>query len=72
MEKQPELKERFCGNCRHHNVYEYPDLILCFVRYQKHEDPIVPTLGCCEEWEFDPQECFCLQEVLRKRNERKG
>ena len=72
MEKQPEPKERFCGNCRNHNVYQHPDLILCFVRYRKHEDPIVPTLGCCEEWEFDLQECFCLEEALRKRNERKG
>jgi len=72
MEKRLEPMERFCGNCRYHNAYQYPDLILCFVRYQKHEDPIVSIFGCCEKWEPKSQECLCLEEALKKRNQREG
>jgi len=67
MEERSEPKEKFCGNCRHHNVYQYPDFIFCFVRYQDHKDHVFPTLGCCEEWELKPQECFCVEEALKKK-----
>ena len=68
MEKTSESKERFCGNCSYHNAYQYPDLIFCFIRYQKRKDPVVPTLGCCEQWTFEPQECFCVEEALKKKH----
>ncbi len=67
MEKTLESKGRFCGNCRYHNVYQYPDLIFCFLRYQQHLGPVISTFECCEQWELKPQECFCVEEALKKR-----
>jgi len=67
--EKSESKRRFCGNCFHHNVYEYPDLILCNMRYESGKDSIVSTLGFCEHWKPAPQECFCVKEALKKRDQ---
>jgi len=66
--EKPESKRRFCGNCFHHNVYEYPDLILCKLHYQSGKDSIVPTLGFCEHWRPTSEECFCVREASKKRD----
>jgi len=71
MEEKSESKEKFCGNCRYHNTYEYPDLIFCFVQYKKRNNPVVSTLYCCDEWEFKPQGCFCLEDSFKKAGRKK-
>ncbi|MDH5419792.1 MAG: hypothetical protein OEX06_05610 [Candidatus Bathyarchaeota archaeon] len=68
IRKKSKSKSRFCGNCHYHNMYEYPVLIFCSLRYQNSNDFIVPTLGCCEKWTPDSQECFCVEEAMKKRN----
>ena len=68
-EKQAEPEKKYCGNCRYHDVYQYPDLIFCFVRYGRNLDSVYPTLGYCELWEKKTQECFCIEEALK--NERR-
>jgi len=69
MKKQLQSK-RFCGNCNNHSVYHYPDLIFCRLRHLSRSDPIVQTLGFCEQWEPCPQECFCVEEALNKRGQK--
>lgn len=67
MKKEANSGERFCGNCRYHNTYEYPDYVFCFVRFQKRENPVVSTLqNGCDHWESKLQECFCLDDTLKK------
>jgi len=66
MKEKPEPKEKFCGNCRYHNTYEYPKLVFCFVQYQKRNNPVVSALYCCDQWEFKPQGCFCLEDASKK------
>jgi len=66
--RKSEPRSKFCGNCYYHDAYEYPDLIICKLRYPNGTDFVVSTLECCENWEPDPQECFCVQEALEKRN----
>ncbi|MDI6691644.1 MAG: hypothetical protein QME50_07295 [Candidatus Bathyarchaeota archaeon] len=61
-------KQKFCGNCGNHNVYEYPEKIFCSKRFSKNEDPIVETLWCCPEWNPSSQECYCVEEALNKQN----
>ena len=68
IRKKSKSKSRFCGNCHYHNMYEYPVLIFCSLRYQNSNDFIVPTLGCCGKWTPDAQECFCVKEAMKKRN----
>jgi hypothetical protein len=64
---KPEAKEgRFCGNCGGHNLYEYPMRMFCSIRYAQNKDPIVDTLGCCEDWEPVTQECYCVREALKQ------
>jgi hypothetical protein len=63
-------KDRFCGNCRYHNSYNYPDQSFCFVKFQKLENPVVSTLDCCDQWTFKPQECFCLDDMLKKHEKK--
>ncbi len=67
--KKPESKRRYCGNCSQHNVYEYPDSILCSLRYESGKDSTVPTLWSCEHWKPSPEECFCVKETLKKRDQ---
>ncbi|MGQ9507043.1 MAG: hypothetical protein ACUVTB_04185 [Candidatus Bathycorpusculaceae bacterium] len=63
-------KQKFCGNCGNHNVYEYPEKIFCSKRFSKNEDPIVETLSCCPEWNPSSQECYCVEEALNKQNKK--
>jgi len=58
---------RFCGNCDGHNLYEYPMKMFCSKRYAKNKDPIVDTLGCCDDWEPVTQECYCVREALKQQ-----
>jgi hypothetical protein len=66
MKKQTVVK-KFCGNCFHHSAYSYPDRIFCVLHFLEKKDPIYATLDVCEKWKPDNQECFCLQEALKKR-----
>lgn len=59
-------KERYCGNCYHHCVYRYPEKTFCMFRFLKREDPVVSTLGVCENWRVDYEKCFCVQDALDK------
>ena len=60
-------KEKYCGNCNSHNVYHYPDTILCFKRYTEKKEPfIVPVFYSCDEWEQQLQECNCLKDASKK------
>ena len=68
IKKGSKSKNRFCGNCHYHDMYEYPDLILCRLHYQNSSNFIFSTLGCCEKWAPDSQECFCVEEAMKKRN----
>ena len=68
IKKESKSKNRFCGNCHYHDMYEYPDLILCRLHYQNSSNFIFSTLGCCEKWAPDSQECFCVEEAMKKRN----
>ncbi|MGC8896077.1 MAG: hypothetical protein ACP5LB_04820 [Candidatus Bathyarchaeia archaeon] len=61
-------KQKFCGNCGNHSTYEYPEKIFCSKRFSKNEDPIVDTLWCCPEWNPSSQECYCVEEALKKQN----
>jgi len=73
LKKEANIKEknRFCGNCRYHNSYNYPDQIFCFAKFQKRENPVTSVLNRCPEWASKPQECFCLDDTLKK-NEKKS
>jgi hypothetical protein len=69
VKNEVDIKEkgRFCGNCRYHNAYNYPDQNFCFLKFQNRENPVVSALDYCPEWLFKPQECFCLDELVRKK-----
>jgi hypothetical protein len=60
-------KQRFCGNCGYHNMYDYPDWVLCWMRFSEGKEPIVRTLWCCEHWSSSSQECFCVEEAKRSQ-----
>ena len=70
MRKEINLEKKFCGNCKWHNVYNYPNFIFCFERYMDHKDPVMSTLDCCEGWEPHNAECFCVKEAMSDRNHR--
>jgi len=59
-------EKKICGNCRYHNTYDYPDKIFCFVKFQKMVNPVVSILDSCDEWEYKPQECYCLEDSSKK------
>jgi hypothetical protein len=61
--------ERFCGNCESHNLYEFPSRMLCSTRHGQGKDPIVDTLWCCEDWNPVSQECYCVREAQRRKEE---
>jgi len=63
-------EKKYCGNCRYHNTYDYPDRVFCFVKFQRLDNPVVSALDCCSEWEFKPQECFCLDDTLKKNKKK--
>ena len=70
MDEKRLAPERCCGNCRWHDTYQYPDVIFCFLRYEKREDAILSVFDCCKYWTPDLQECFCIKDALRKREKR--
>jgi len=62
---------KVCGNCRYHNTYKYPDQVFCFARFSHRENPVVSVwFDHCNEWESKLQECFCLEDSLKKRGKR--
>jgi hypothetical protein len=71
LEKEFNLKKKYCGNCSYHNTYEYPDRIFCFFKFQNKDNPIVSVFDCCDTWEFKTQECYCLKDALKKQKETK-
>lgn len=58
-------KQAFCGNCKKHHPYEYPDKIFCLQRFIENKGPIVQTLECCEAWTQSDQECYCVKDAQR-------
>jgi hypothetical protein len=48
-----ENEEKFCGNCDSHNCYEYP---------------IVETLWHCDSYNRVSQECYCVREASKQKN----
>jgi len=70
LKKVVKSGKRFCGNCRYHNAYDYPDRIFCFVKFQKLGNPVVSALDHCDEWEYNPQECFCLEDTIKKNKKK--
>ncbi|MEM2118703.1 MAG: hypothetical protein QW840_01095 [Candidatus Bathyarchaeia archaeon] len=66
--KNPANKQKFCGNCDSHNVYEYPNRVFCGKRLAENQNPIVPTLWCCEKWNPASQECYCLRDATTNKN----
>lgn len=69
MKKQVKSERKYCGNCNHHNAYRFPDKIFCMFHFLKQKNPIYSTLDVCENWEPDYQECFCVQESLKKQSQ---
>jgi len=68
MKKHSMSKRKYCGNCYYHNALNYPDQIFCIFHFLKQKKPIFSTLDVCENWKPDYQECFCLQEALKKQS----
>jgi len=66
MEERSKVKEKYCGNCRYHNILHYPDKIFCVFHFLRRKNPKWNTLDVCENWELDYQECFCVKEALEK------
>jgi hypothetical protein len=70
LEEKAKIKQKFCGNCGNHNAYSYPEQVFCSRRFSERKDPIVQTLWCCEEWNPSSQECYCVDEAMKKRNKK--
>ena len=64
-----EKERRFCGNCVSHNPYEYPLRIFCSKRYAQNKEPIVETLGCCDDWSPVNQDCHCVRDALKEKEQ---
>jgi hypothetical protein len=60
--------EEFCGNCDSHNCFEYPSKIFCSTRYWHNENPIVDTLWHCDSYNRVSQECYCVREAQKQKN----
>lgn len=68
--KQKTKAKRVCGNCGTHVVYVYPDKVFCSTRFCENKNPIVETLWCCEEWNPNSQECYCVEEATKKQSKK--
>ena len=68
MKEKAKTEKRFCGNCGNHNAYNYPDQIFCTRRFSDNKDPVVQTLWYCEDWNPSSQECYCVEEAIKKQN----
>ncbi|MGA2682365.1 MAG: hypothetical protein ABSF44_11280 [Candidatus Bathyarchaeia archaeon] len=66
VEKQD--KEKHCGNCDSHNCYDYPTKVFCSTRYGQNKSFIVDTLWLCESYNRVSQECYCVREALKNKN----
>jgi hypothetical protein len=67
MGEKSKTKKRSCGNCVHHNPYDYPHQILCTRLLLENKNPVVQTSWCCEEWNPSSEECYCVEEAMKKR-----
>jgi len=70
MSKKSGRMEKICGNCRYHNAYEYPDRVFCFAKFGERENPVVSIFYCCDEWENQLQDCFCLEDAMKKKGKK--
>lgn len=61
------MTDKCCGNCAFHNVYQYPDTIFCFYRFGLKESGIMNIFDCCDGWEEKAQECNCLEDSIKLR-----
>jgi hypothetical protein len=68
MGEKTKTKQRFCGNCGYHNTYDFPNLVLCWMRFSENKNPIVETLYCCEHWNPNTQECYCVEEAMKNKS----
>ncbi|HLN90096.1 MAG TPA: hypothetical protein VK253_08525 [Candidatus Binatia bacterium] len=62
------IEDKFCGNCDSHNSYEYPTKVFCSTRYGKSQNPIVDTLWYCSDYNRVSQECYCVREAIKQKN----
>jgi hypothetical protein len=67
MNEKEENEKKFCGNCTSHNAYSYPGRVFCTKRFLKHNDAIVQTLWCCEEWSPNLQQCHCVHDATKEQ-----
>jgi hypothetical protein len=67
MTKTTGRMRKICGNCRYHNAYVYPDTVFCFARFAKKQESAVSILFGCDEWEEQQQDCFCLEDHMKKQ-----
>jgi hypothetical protein len=58
----------YCGNCDSHNSYEYPNKVFCSTRYGKNLSPIVETLWRCNDYNKVSQECYCVREAQKEKD----
>jgi len=64
-----EAEEKYCGNCDSHNSFDYPAKVFCSTRYGQNKDPIVDTLWHSGNWNRISQQCYCVQEAVKKKND---
>lgn len=67
MELKSKPKRKFCGNCVSHTPYDYPNLTFCMRRLLDNQNPVVATLWHCKEWVPDTQQCYCVEDAMKKR-----
>jgi len=63
--------DKVCGNCRCHNTYEYPYNVFCFTKFADRENPVVSIFDGCDKWENKLQDCFCVEDALKKQGKKK-
>jgi hypothetical protein len=59
---------QFCGSCDSHNCYDYPTKVFCSTRHAQNLNPIVDTLWRCDSWSQVSQECYCVREAQKAKN----
>ena len=67
MKEKAKGEKRYCGNCGNHNAYNFPDQIFCTRRFSDNKDPVVQTLWCCQDWNPSSQDCYCIEEAIKKQ-----
>lgn len=67
-ENNKNKQQKFCGNCGNHTTYNYPNQIFCSIRFCEGKNPIVDTLWHCENWNQSSQECYCIEEAKKNKN----